>query len=573
MIRNYLSTLFRNFAKNKAHSLINVTGLSVGMAAALLIILWIRNELGMERFHEKEDRIYVMYNRDADPEGNRWAWNNTPKVLAPTLKADYPEVEDAVRFNNITFLFTVGDKNLNARGAFTDSGFLNVFSFPLIRGEASAVLADGHGIVLTEQFAETLFGNTDPMGKTIRIDSNRDVTVTGILKDLPNNTLLAFDYLLPWEHMDRLGWNDTFWGNNSVKTYTLLKPGASQAVFDQKVKTITIDHTKETANASTTEVFTQPLSRYYLYNKSEDGILVAGNLVTVRLFIVLAVFILLIACINFMNLSTARSERRAKEVGIRKVVGVSKTLLITQFLIESILLSLFSFFVALLIVQLSLNGFNRLVGKELFVPYDNPLFWLSALGFILVTGLVAGSYPAFYLSSFNPVSVLKGTFKKENTLIAPRKILVTIQFTFAIILIIATIIVYRQIQYGLDRDAGYNRNNLVYLFFQGDMDKNYTSIKNELLGSNAATSVSLSANPITQQWSDSWGFHWEGSTKADEKLEFVRMGTDAGFTETFGIELVAGRDIDVYRYPTDSMAILLNEAAVKAMRLKDPVGT
>ncbi|MGS2764924.1 ABC transporter permease [Sinomicrobium sp. M5D2P9] len=573
MIRNYLSTLFRNFAKNKAHSLINLTGLSVGMAAALLIILWIRNELGMERFHEKEERIYVMYNRDADPEGNRWAWNNTPKILAPTLKADYPEVEDAVRFNNITFLFTVGDKNLNARGAFTDSGFLNVFSFPLIRGEASRALADGHGIVLTGQFAKTLFGNTDAMGKTIRIDGNRNVTVTGILEDLPNNTLLAFDYLLPWEHMERLGWNDTFWGNNSVKTYTLLKPGASQEAFDRKVRTITIDHMKETATASTTEVFTQPLNRYYLYNKSENGILVAGNLVTVRLFVVLAAFILLIACINFMNLSTARSERRAKEVGIRKVVGVSKTLLITQFLIESILLSVFSFFVALLIVQLSLGGFNQLVGKELFVPYDNPLFWLSALGFILLTGLVAGSYPAFYLSSFNPVSVLKGTFKKENTLIAPRKILVTIQFTFAIILIIATIIVYRQIEYGLDRDAGYNRNNLVYLFFQGDMDKNYTSIKNELLGSNAATSVSLSANPITQQWSDSWGFHWEGSTKADEKLEFVRMGTDAGFTKTFGIELVEGRDIDVYQYPTDSMAILLNEAAVRAMRLKDPIGT
>ncbi len=573
MIKNYLRTLLRNFAKSKAYSLINITGLSVGMAAALLIILWIQNELRMERFHEKEDRIYVMYNRDADPEGNRWAWDNTPKILAPTLKADYPEVEDAVRFNNITFLFTIGDKNLNSRGAFTDSGFFNIFSFPLLQGDASTVLTEGHHIVLTEQFAKTLFGNADAMGKTIRIDSNRNVTVTGIMKDLPNNTLLTFDYLLPWKHMEQLGWNDTFWGNNSVKTYTLLKQGASQAAFDQKIKTITIDHTKETASASTTEVFTQPLGRYYLYNKSEDGRLVAGNLVTVRLFMVLAAFILLIACINFMNLSTARSERRAKEVGIRKVVGVSKALLITQFLIESILLSFFSFFVALLIVQLSLGGFNQLVGKELFIPYSSPLFWVFSLGFILVTGLVAGSYPAFYLSSFNPVSILKGTFKKQNALIAPRKVLVTIQFTFAIILIIATIIVYRQIQYGLNRDTGYNRDNVVYIFYQGDMDKHYASIKHELLRSNAAAAVSLSHNPITQRWSDSWGFHWEGSTKADEKIDFVRLGTDADFTKTFGIELVEGRDIDVYKFPTDSTALLLNEAAVKAMRLKNPIGT
>jgi len=573
MIKNYLRTLFRNVAKSKAYSLINVTGLSIGMAAALLIILWIQNELSMERFHEKEDRIYVMYNRDADVAGNRWAWGNTPKVLAPTLKADYPEVEDAVRFSNITFLFTVGDKNFNSRGAFTDSGFFNIFSFPLLHGDVASALADGHGIVLTEKFAKTLFGNTDAMGQTIRIDSNRNVTVTGIMKDLPNNTLLAFDYLLPWEHLKRLGWDDTYWGNNSVYTYTLLKTDASQAAFDRKVRTITIDHTKGTASASTTEVFTQPLSRYYLYNKSEDGQLVAGNLITVRLFMVLAAFILLIACINFMNLSTARSERRAKEVGIRKVVGVSKTLLITQFLIESILLSVFSFFIALIIVQLSLSSFNQLVGKALFIPYGNPLFWLFSLGFIVFTGLVAGSYPAFYLSSFNPVSVLKGTFKKENALIAPRKVLVTIQFTFAIILIIATVIVYRQIQYGLNRDTGYNRNNLVYLFYQGDMEKHYEAIKNELLTGGAATSVSLSANPITQRWSDSWGFHWEGSTKADEKIDFVRLGTDADFTKTFGIELVEGRDIDVYNFPTDSMAILLNEAAVKAMRLKDPIGT
>lgn len=573
MIKNYLKTLLRDFLKSRAYSLINIVGLSIGMAAVILIMLWVQNELSMERFHEKADRIYVMYNRDINPEGNRWAWGNTPKILAPTLKTDYPEVEDAVRFNNINFLLTVGEKKLNVRGAFTDSSFFNIFTFPLIQGDTRKALTDAHSIVLTEKFAKTLFGNDDAMGKIIRIDSSHNATVTGIVKDLPNNTLLQFDYLLPWTYLDQLGENDTYWGNNSVTTYTLLKTGASQHVFDGKVRTITIDHTKGTESAATTEVFTQPLNRYYLYGKSENAKLVAGNMVTVRLFIVLAIFILLIACINFMNMSTARSERRAKEVGIRKVAGVRKEMLVLQFLLESTILSTLSFLIAILIVQLGLGAFNQLVGKALFVPYGDPLFWLCAIGFILLTGITAGSYPAFYLSSFSPVSVLKGAFKKTNALVTPRKVLVTIQFTIAIILIIATIIVYHQVQYGLERDTGYKKDNLVFIFSEGDIGKHYTSIKNELLNTQVATSVTLSANPITQQWSDSWGYYWDGSTKTDEKIDFLRLGSDANFTKTFDIKMSEGRDIDVYQYPTDSTAVLLNETAVKAMRLKNAVGT
>ncbi|MEH6304343.1 ABC transporter permease [Olivibacter sp. CPCC 100613] len=573
MIKNYLKMLLRDFLKSKAYSLINISGLSIGMAAVILIMLWVQNELSMERFHEKEDRIYVMYNRDINPDGNRWAWNNTPKILAPTLKTDYPEIEDATRFTNINFLLTVGEKKLNVQGAFTDSSFFNIFTFPLLHGNARKALSDGHSIVLTEKFAKTLFGNENAMGKIIRIDSSHNATVTGIMKDLPNNTLLEFDYLLPWDYLDQLGENDTYWGNNSTRTYALLKTGASRQVFDDKVRTITIDHTKGSEDASTTEVFTQSLSRYYLYGKSENAKLVAGNMVTVRLFIVLAIFILLIACINFMNMSTARSERRAKEVGIRKVAGVRKEMLILQFLIESTLLSIFSFLIAILMVQLSLGPFNQLVNKTLFIPYGNLLFWLCALGFILLTGIMAGSYPAFYLSSFRPVSVLKGTFKKTNALVTPRKILVTIQFTIAIVLIIATIIVYHQVQYGLKRDTGYAKDNVVFIFTEGNIGKHYTAIKNELLNKQLATSVTLSANPITQRWSDSWGFYWDGSTKTDEKIDFLRLGSDADFAKTFNINITQGRDIDVYQYPTDSMAIVLNETAVKAMRLTNPIGT
>ncbi len=572
MIKNYFKIAFRNLWKNQGFSAINIFGLAIGMASALLIFLWMQNEMSVDRFHKKGDRIYLMCNRDKDAEGKAWAWPNTPKILATTLKKDYAQVEDAVRFNNITFLLTAGEKKLNKRGAFVDCGFLNVFSFPLLGRNAKNALKGSYSIVLTEKLAKALFGSKDAMGKIVRVDSVNNCTVTGVLKDLPNNTQFEFDYLLPWDYMHKLGWDDEYWGNNSVETYVLLKPGASESAFDSNIKDITINHTRGTANASTTEVFSQPLNRAYLYAKSENGKLVGGQIETVRLFGIIATFILLIACINFMNLSTARSEKRAKEVGIRKVVGAQKHFLILQFLGESILLSLIAFIVALFLVQISLSPFNQLVGKQLYIDYHNPMLWIFSIFFILFTGILAGSYPAFYLSAFKPVKVLKGTFKKANALIAPRKVLVTVQFTFAIILIISTIIVVRQIQFGLDRQSGYDRNNLIYLFTQGEVNKHYQSLKNELLNSGTAVSVNQSANPITQRWSDSWGYQWDGSTKADEKIDFLRLGSDADFTKTMGVKLVEGRDIDVYKFPTDSNAVVLNEAAVKAMHVKDPIG-
>jgi putative ABC transport system permease protein len=572
MFKNYFKIAFRNLWRNKGFSAINIFGLSIGMASAILILLWIQNEMSIDRFHKKGDRIFMMYNRDKDPEGKTWAWNSTPKILAPTLKKDYPEVEDAVRYNNITFLCTAGEKKLNTRGAFVDSGFLKVFSFPLLEGNPSDALKGSYSIVLTQKFAKALFGNIDPIGKIVRIDSVNNCTVTGVLKDLPNNTKFDFAYLLPWAYMHKLGWDDNSWGNNSVATFALLKPGSSESVFDAKIKDITINHTKGSPDASTTEVFTQPLNRVYLYAKSDNGKLVAGQIETVRLFGIIAAFILLIACINFMNLSTARSEKRAKEVGIRKVVGAQRGFLIMQFLGESILISLIAFVVALFLVQISLAGFNQLVGKQLIINYKDPVLWIFSITFVLFTGLLAGSYPAFYLSGFNPAKVLKGSLLKVNALIAPRKILVVTQFTFAIILMIATIIVVRQIQYGLNRQSGYDKDNLIYVFTQGDVGKHYQSIKDELLNDGWATSITQSGNPITQRWSDSWGFTWNGSSKADEKIDFIRFQSDANFVKTIGVKLKEGRDIDIYNYPTDSTAIVLNESAVKAMHVKDPIG-
>lgn len=566
MFKNYFKIAIRNLLRSKGFSAINISGLAIGMASAMLILLWIQNEMSFDRYYKKSDRLYLMHNRDMFS-GALWAWGTTPKIMCPTLKKDYPDVEDAVRFNNITFLTTVGETHINSRGAFTDSGFISMFDFPLVAGNAVEALKAPTNIVLTEKFAKALFGKEDPMGKTVRIDSNALFTVTGVLKDLPPNTSFEFDYLLPWAFSTKLGWDDQWWGNNSVNTYVLLKPGATLDAFNRKVKGVTTSHSKETA-----KVFAYPVSRLHLYGKSENGQLVGGRIAMVRLFAIIAAFILLIACINFMNLSTARSEKRAKEVGIRKVVGAYRGYLIGQFIGESILLAIFAFAIALFLVFISVPGFNKLVGEQLGIDYSSTYFWLFSVSFIVFTGLVAGSYPAFYLAAFNPSTVLKGTFKNNTALVTPRKVLVVLQFSFAIILIICTLIIQSQIRYAQSRDVGYNRNNLVYAFTQGDVSKHYDLIKQELLRSGAAVAVTRSANPITRRWSDSWGFHWDGSTEEDSKLDFVRMGSDADFVKTMGVTLLEGRDIDIHEYPGDTSSMLLNESAVKAMRLKSPLG-
>ncbi|MEO8112136.1 MAG: ABC transporter permease [Ginsengibacter sp.] len=573
MFKNFFKVAVRNLRRNKGFSFINIFGLAIGMASAVLILLWIQNELSHDKFHAKAARIYTANNRDKF-NGEIWAWSSTPKILGPSLKKTYSDdVEDVVRSNFANFLMTVGDKHLNVQGNFVDSGFLNVFSFPLLEGNATQALSGNYNLVITQKLAKKLFGDEEPMGKVVRIDSVDNFKVTGVLKDLPNNTAFNFEYLLPWAYMKKINQEDEAWGNNSIQTYILLKPGISQASFDAKIKNITISHTVNSKSPSSTQVFTQLFSDQWLYSKTENGKYVGGRIEQVKLFGIIAAFILLIACINFMNLSTARSEKRAKEVGIRKVVGAQKRWLIIQFIGESIMLSFLAGMLALIIVELSLGGYNDLVGKELYIDFSNANFWLAAISFILFTGLLAGSYPAFYLSSYKPVKVLKGTFKASNALVTPRKILVVMQFTFAIALIICTIIVVHQIKYAQSRDAGYDKEHLVYTFIQGDNNKHYDLIKNELLTTGAAVAVTKSMSPITQRWSDSWGFTWPGSKPGDNKTDFIRFSSDADFVKTMGVQLTAGRDIDINNYPGDSSAMLLNETAVKVMKLKTPVGS
>jgi putative ABC transport system permease protein len=573
MFSNFLKITLRKLKRNKVTSAINIMGLAIGMASAMLILLWIHSEISTDRFHTKVDRLYWMYERNKI-NGEVVAVSQTPTILAGSLKHDFPEVEAVSRINNVTFLISAGEKHLNSRGAFVDSSCLAMFTFPLAEGNAATAMNNPSGIVLTKNLAKRLFGDQDAYGKTVRIDSNANFTVTGVLADMPGNSSFDFEYLLPWSFVDRLGWTDKNWTNNFSYTYVLLKPGSSQAAFDAKVKDLIIDHTKGASYVSTAQLFTQPLGRAYLYADAVNGRLVSGRIDMVRLFSIIAAFTLLIACVNFMNLSTARSERYAKEVGIRKVSGAQRKGLIAQFIGESIFLSLLAFLIAVLIVQLSLPGFNQLIGRlsPLTINYADPAFWLVACGFVLITGIVAGSYPAIYLSSFKSVSVLKGTFSKAGAQITPRKVLVVLQFSFAILLIISTIIVKNQIDFVRARDLGYNKSNLVFTFAVGDADKHYPLIREELVKSGAALAVSRNGSPITERWNSGSGYRWEGSNPSDNRTEFVTLGSDADLSKTVGITLLQGRDIDVYRYPTDTAAMLLNESAVRVMRLKNPIG-
>jgi ABC-type antimicrobial peptide transport system permease subunit len=568
MFRNYLKIAIRNLLKNKGFSFINIIGLSVGMASAILIFLWIYHEMSYDQFHEKKDRIYEAWNKDTFS-GKLQCWNTTPKIFARTVERDFPEVEMATRVNwPSNYLFSIGEKRLTVQGNIVDSNFLNVFSFPLRKGNPNTVLKDMYSIVLTEKTAKSFFGDEDPMGKQVRINDKDNFTVTGILKDLPNNTRFKFSYLLPWAYLRQQGEDDANWGNNSTRNYVLLKPNASLASIAPKLKTL---KRKYDNNELTNEMFLYPISRWRLYSSFTNGVEDGGLIDFVKMFAVIALFILLIACINFMNLSTARSEKRAKEVGIRKVVGANKGSLVSQFLGESILIALIAGFLAILLVQLSLPAFGELTDKVLSIDYSNIYLWLIFFGFVLFTGVIAGSYPAFYLSAFKPVKVLKGTFLKTDKVITPRKVLVVLQFTFAIILIICTAIVKEQIQHARNRDLGYNKNNLIFHFITGDLEKNYPLVKNELLGAGIATSVTRTSAPITQGWSDTWGIEWKGKAP-DDKTDFDRFSADEDLGTTVGLQFVKGRDFNLKEYPTDSTAMILNESSVKAMGFSDPIG-
>lgn len=570
MIRNFFKVAYRSLLRNKGFSVINITGLAIGMSAAILILLWIQDELNYDEFHENKDRIYQVWNR-VPYDGKLSTWNSVPDPLARTLEKDLPEVERAVRVRSNNFLLSVGDKKIVRSGSRVDTGFLQMFSFPMLKGDPSTALNDVNSLVLTEKTAEILFGSEDPMGKIVKIENKDNFTVTGIVKDPPANTRFDFEYLVPWSYFKYGEGQDLGWSDNSIPTYIMLKPNATYASVAPKIRELKQQYHDE-AKKMKWELFLYPLKRWHLYSSFNNGVEDNGGRSTfVKLFGIIAGFILLIACINFMNLSTARSEKRAKEVGIRKSVGAQKSSLITQFIGESVFLAFLAGVIALIIVQLCLPAYNQLTYKKLFINFGNIYTWITFVGFILFTGLLAGSYPAFFLSSFQPVKVLKGTFKKANALVTPRKVLVVLQFTFATVLIICTIIVKQQIDYARDRETGYNKDNLVYHFMTGDIPKNYELIKNELLSSGIAKSITKTNSPMTERWSDGWGQSWEGKDPND-KTSFARYLADEGLGTTVGLQFVQGRDFDLKKFPTDSTGLIINESALKVMKFKDPIG-
>jgi len=571
MFKNLFKIAVRNLWRSKGFSFINITGLAIGMASAILILLWIQNEISYDNFHKNKDRIYEVWNR-VPIDGKLSCWNSVSALTARVLEKDLPEVERAVKVvGSNSVLISIGDKKLIKSGNMVDTSFLQMFSFPMLKGNPVTALNDIHSIVLTEKAAKSLFGNEDALGKVVRLKNEEDFTVTGVVKDLPNNTRFNFEFLISMSNLKYRDGQDLGWNDNSTPTYVMLKPNVSFAPVAAKIKGLKQKYSDE-AKSMKWELFLYPLNRWRLYssftNGAEDN---GGRSTFIKLFGIIAGFILLIACINFMNLSTARSEKRAKEVGIRKVVGARKSSLISQFIGESVFLAFLAGILAIIIVQISLPGYNQLTDKKLFIDFGSINTWLAFIGFILFTGLLAGSYPALFLSSFQPVKVLKGTFQKTNALVTPRKALVVLQFTFAIILIICTIIIKQQINYAGNRATGYNKDNLVYHFMTGDIPKNYTLIKNELLVSGIAKSITKTNSPLTERWSNGWGQNWEGKDP-NEKTSFDRYLSDEGLGVTAGLQFIQGRDLDLKQFPTDSTGLIINESSLKVMKFKEPIG-
>jgi putative ABC transport system permease protein len=568
VFKNFITPAYRNLIRNKAFSAINISGLAIGMASAILILLWVQNELSYDRFYKNSDRLYQSWIRGSGKNGIGCS-PVTPKPLGPALKQEYPEVEQMSRVNwDEAMLLTVGEKRMNITGSMVDPGFLAMFGFPMIYGNANTALSNPTGIVITEKLSRKLFDSEDAMGKTIRVDDKYDFAVSGVMKDLPGNTMFDFEYLLPWSHMQTTHQDDSSWNANSTHNFILLKPNTDAAAFNKKIQDIIVKHIDH--GTSTTQSFLYPVSRLRLYSNFVNGVPSGGRIATVRVFILIAIFILVIACINFMNMSTASSEKRAKEVGIRKVAGARVAGLIWQFLGESMLIVLLAGMLAVVIVLLTLPAFNTLTGKQIVLHLNRIDFLIYFAGFVLFTGLLAGSYPAFFLSSFKPAAVLKGTFKKANALVTPRKVLVILQFTFAITMIVCTLIIKRQIKYAQEREAGYDKSDLIYIFLSGDMEKNYQLIRNDLIGNGIATAMSKTSAPLTEGW-NSGSASWEGKSPND-RTDFNYYNSDGNLVKTAGLQLVQGRDIDLKNFPTDSTAAILNESAVKAMGFKHPIG-
>ncbi len=569
MFKNYLKTTFRNLWKNKGYSFLNIGGLAIGIACAGLIFLWVENELTWNHYFSNSDNLYIVKDQQTY-DGTTFTFDATPGLLAQSIKAEIPGIKNTARCTwGNQLLFSLGDKSLYDQGNYVDSGFLSMFQLEFIKGSATNAFSQLHSLVITETMAKKFFESTDVIGKTLKVNNDQDYLITGVIKDLPKSVSFRFNWLAPFKIFEDENTWLREWGNNGVITYVETVPNANISAINKKLYGFI--QTKEPDGNARMSIY--PMNRWRLYNSFDtNGKEKEGQLKYVNLFSLIAWIILIIACINFMNLATARSEQRAREVGVRKVLGAGKNKLIGQFIGEALFLSLLSTVLAVLIIYLSLPAFNTLVEKQLSLNILDPLHITGLLAIALICGLLAGSYPAFYLSSFNPVMVLKGLkIKSGNSAGLIRKGLVIIQFSISVILIISTVIIYQQIQHVKDRDLGYKKDGLIYTSLSGKMKTNFGVIKNDLLKTGLVQNASISNSQVLQLGSNSGNFEWEGKDPSKQVL-ITMEGVSPEYISTMGMHLKSGRDF-YDNIKTDSSSIIINEALAKLIGKKDVVGS
>jgi putative ABC transport system permease protein len=576
MFKNYLKVAWRYLLNNKTHSLINIAGLSVGMAVTILIGLWIWDELSFDKYHTNHDRIAQVWQKQTF--NSKIATGKAvPMPLGEELRRSFKGDFRYVVMSSLSskHVLNVDDKSVARKGCFMEEAGPELFTLNMLKG-TRAGLKDPGSVLVSRATAIALFGDADPVNKVVKLDNKENsFKVTGVYEDLPENTTLnSVSFIASWYDFTKMSDEKrlTDWNNNSVQTFVQVADQADMATISEKIRQVKSNMVTGTTEAkSKPMLFLHPMNKWHLYGEFTNGVNTGGNIEYVWLFAIIGFFILLLACINFMNLSTARSEKRAREVGIRKAIGSVRTQLVIQFFCESTLVALLAFALSILLVLLILPFFNGIANKEMTILWGNPGFWLLGIGFSLFTGLLAGSYPALYLSSFRPIKVLKGVFKTGHNAAIPRRVLVVLQFAVSVMLIICTIVVFNQIQFGMKRPVGYNRDGLISIeMVQDDLYKHFESVRNDLLRSGKVAEVALSTSATTRVNNFNNSIDWNGKDPA-MTVRFATVGVTGGYGKTVGWQFIDGRDFSP-SFPTDSSGVVLNEASVQYMGLKDPVG-
>jgi putative ABC transport system permease protein len=570
MFKLNLKIALRNLWKNKGFSLINIGGLAIGLASCMILLLYVNYEWSYDKQFKNSNKTYVVYqNMVANGKTFSWAW--TPNIMAKEVQEKIPGVKYA---SHTTYprkqLITVGDNKINSSAIFADQNFIKILDYKFLEGNSAKVLKDVNTIILTKSFATKLFGNEDPINKMIKLENQEVLKVEAVIEDAPANSSLTFECIMPWALFEkREAWvKEGNWGNNMCLTLVQLQDNNFFTAANDLMHGIYKRNQKDNLSVA----LLHPLTKWHLYDDFVNGKSVGGKIDQLKIFLLLAFCILLIACVNFMNLSTARSERRAKEVGVRKAIGSTRKSLINQFFLESLLITFIATVLAFILIEVSLPYFNGLLDIKLTIDYYNGLFWLTLVGLMILTGFIAGSYPALYLSSFEPIKVLKGFTLKADSSVSVRKVLVVGQFVFAASLIVCTAVIYQQLNYVKNKPIGYDKSNLIQIAVAGKMNDavKLELLKTQLLESGAASNVTFFSTDFTEGGDNTTGVNWEGKNP-NEAISFNHRTIGYDFVETIGTKMVSGREFSA-KFPNDTASVLLNEAAVKMMGLKNPIG-